>query len=731
MGWAVGALGRWAGIAPQEWPARLADEANWLLRYGQLLSPAWALDGKGDQLCSIFSLLGEGEKKGERSFTVAAKPLSAAALPADEEVPSQELWQGFTLDYKRLPHDERRFDTFTHVLCKHAWAVPCTYGEKGVSLYEEFKALAALVYACRGVREPAGSCLLVGGDIPGIQGFLYTLTSKGAAKGLRGRSFYLQLLGDAVVRALRRELGGLPEANVIYAAGGNFLLLAPAQSENVLQRWHKDFNRRLLEEYGGDLYLALAWEELPLADVGGAAFSAGRDRLGARVAAAKGRHFAELAEEWDLLFQPEGSGGEEYCQVCQREPQPGEELKTILTESGERVKKCQQCLGFEQLAYDILPDPAGPLLMIVTDQPQSVEGWRASLSRLTGFDYCFSDTPPRTKEQGMVYLLNDTDLGGKGAHGFRFIANVTPRIERADRVWMAEHYPEVDVPPGERIKDFGMMALQAEGIARVGVLRMDVDNLGAIFSRYLRGSMPQVAALSAALDRFFVGHLHRICKRVEAAGKHSNVLYVIYAGGDDLFVVGSWDRMPVLAEQIQEDFGAYTGQRLTLSGGLTLEGRGFPLYRAAERAGEAEEKAKRFNRPGRYTKSAFCFLGQVVGWEEWTLVEEIRRKLFCLDGAGVPRSLFRILQIIHACFVETRQQAIRANREAGREPAPDRLYWGRWAWMAAYSLSRLAQGCSEKEKGEILELQREWIESGKRIHFLGLAARWAEYQLRR
>lgn len=39
---------------------------------------------------------------------------------------------------------------------------------------------------------------LVCGDFSGIQKFIYKITSKGAAKGLRGRSLYIQLLCDAV-----------------------------------------------------------------------------------------------------------------------------------------------------------------------------------------------------------------------------------------------------------------------------------------------------------------------------------------------------------------------------------------------------------------------------------------------------------------------------------------------------------------------------------------------------
>ena len=73
--------------------------------------------------------------------------------------------------------------------------------------------------------------LLIGGDISGIQKFIYTIASKKAAKTLRGRSFYLQLLTEAVLRFVLGELE-LPYTNVIYAGGGHFFLLAP-----LISRW--------------------------------------------------------------------------------------------------------------------------------------------------------------------------------------------------------------------------------------------------------------------------------------------------------------------------------------------------------------------------------------------------------------------------------------------------------------------------------------------------------------
>ncbi|MBN1815277.1 MAG: type III-A CRISPR-associated protein Cas10/Csm1 [Anaerolineae bacterium] len=723
-----------------------------LSAYGQLLSSSWKPDGKGDKLRSIFSLVKppDGNAQVEQVF-VLARPLSLETiLPGEEDqvFSSSDLWSAFVGEFGRLSDGDKRFETFHHLFHKYAWAAPCTYGEAGVSLYEEFKALAALVHASGGAEQPADSFLLVGGDIPGIQGFVYTITSKGAAKGLRGRSFFLQLLGDAVVRRLVENLR-LCQANVIYSAGGNFTLLAPAGSETALAEWRTEFNQALLKEFEGDLYLALAWETLPPAAVGTSEFVAVRERLGASIAAAKSRRFTELVAQddgWTTLFEPQGKGGLDHCQVCQREPQPEEALISEPTEAGEPVKKCAQCLGFERLAYAIAHTPLW-LTVAKADPAAQKEDWQSTLAELTGFDYRFQKESPQASGPATVYILNPANPDESRDCGFRFVANVTPRIEEKDRRWARENHPDLELPRGEPIKDFELMALQSEGIPRVGVLRMDVDNLGAIFGQYLRGSMAQVSALSGAMDLFFSGHLNRVCVEVNALGEHENVLYIIYAGGDDLFVVGSWDRMPLLAERVRGDFATHTGGNpyLTLSGGVALEGRKFPLYRAAERAGEAEGKAKGYERADGRGKDAFCFLGQVVAWgEEWNLLREQKDNLLWLVGEDqenkarregerekrLDRALLQVVRSVHYLYYTGLREARKlAQRE--KRPLPDpKMFLGRWTWMHAYSLARIARRSRDEEiKRRIQELQKIILQP-ETVYLSGLAARWAEYLLR-
>lgn len=439
---------------------------------------------KGERLLSIFSCvhLPNTEAPPSTYYRPHLLELHKEALfPADKdksiESDREVTWDGFADAVKKVMklgrENEALFEAFYHLMYRYAWAFPCLYGEEGVSLFEQWKAVAALAFATgeRWADGPAEEFTLVGGDIPGIQDFVYTITSKGAAKGLRGRSFFLQLLGDAVVRRILTDLG-LCQTNVVYNAGGNFMVLGPADSMATLQKWRATLNRALLDEFEGDLYLALAWEELPSSAVGTSAFADVRERLGAKVAAAKNRPFAEVIEEgWEALFQPQGQGGLEYCQVCQREPQPGEKLVEEITEAGEPVRKCLQCRSFEALARDIAHDRLWMVVAEADEAAQKDKGWQGILARLTGFTYQFTNEPPKTGDS--VLAINQPNFLLAGAHGFRFLANVTPRIEEADRQWVQEHHPDLKVPSEERIKDFALMALQSKGIPRVGVLRMD------------------------------------------------------------------------------------------------------------------------------------------------------------------------------------------------------------------------------------------------------------------
>jgi len=648
---------------------------------------------------------------------------------------------------------------------RYAWALPCAYGEEGVSLFEQWKAVAALAFATgeRWADGPADKFTLIGGDIPGIQDFVYTITSKGAAKGLRGRSFFLQLLGDAVVRRVLADLE-LCLCNVVYDAGGNFMVLGPEEEKAVkaVERIRRQVNARLVEAIQGETALVLEAMPVSPADLFTPhRFKEVRDDFAQKVAQAKNRPLKELTDDWATLFEPKGRGSALSCTVCRIEvdehnSKPLERTGEV-PEGDERPRICYLCDSFARLARDIRHEN---LWMTVAEKPERLgteaqpkDGWAELLARMSGFDYQFNDEPPKT--EGTVLALNRPDFLKAQAHGFRLLANVTPKTTQDDINYLRDEarWEEKDIPEKDDIRSFTLLAhaaATAGAIERVGVLRMDVDNLGRVFSEGVPDlTLPKLSALSGALDLFFGGYLNVLVR-----DQAENDLYIIYAGGDDLFIVGAWHHLPDLAGAIRKEFKVFTGDHpdLSLSGGITLEGAKFPLYRAAERAGEAEARAKGHTRPDDHGKDALCFLGTVVGWEDWGLVRQQKDNLLWLIGEDVenrarkedererrlPRAVLQVVQsLYHLYRTGLRDARRRVRRENRKRPADKKLplprpqmFYGRWAWMQAYSLARLARRSKDNEmKARLMGLQKALMQPTT-VRYSGLAARWAEYLTR-
>ena len=272
------------------------------------------------------------------------------------------------------------------------------------------------------------------------------------------------------------------------------------------------------------------------------------------------------------------------------------------------------------------------------------------------------------------------------------------------------------------IRTFEQMAQVARGIKRMGILRMDVDDLGRIMVAGLKSrTMAATSTLSEALESFFAGWLNTICREVNEGYAKDDVgkdrgdrLYVIYAGGDDLFIVGSWDLMPELAGRIRDDFRAYSGANpdLHISAGITLEGESFPLYQAADRAGKVLDVAKDYSRSD-VKKDAITFLDLTVKWDEWE--EEVRPRLETItelvkkeksngealaageapEAGKAPAALLRVLQNVYAEYEDQLERSIEKLRDRN-DPVPEEpqyempLCYGPWMWHEAYALTRMA-----------------------------------------
>jgi CRISPR-associated protein Csm1 len=573
-----------------------------------------------------------------------------------------------------------------------------TLAGAGFSVARQF-ALATALFAASGGGAPAATVTLVGSDTPGIQRFIGGgRSSKGAARGLRGRSVFLQLAGEAVAQRLLDALD-LPRMNLIYAAGGNLLLLAPAGADGQLLAVRRALSAALLEWSGGEIDQALAWTEVATTELGRDIRPA-RGRLGAALAIARRRPYADLLAgdsdaTYDRLFAP----ARDAAAIEQLPVDDYDALAGALGHAGGGLYLHRR------------PEPL----------PAGAADWQRALHALSGgWRYEFRDQPrpAGAPVDHLVDAINAPEHAPEQATGIRWLATVTPR------------------DPDGSIRELASIA-GATPMGRIGVLRMDVDGLGRLFAEQLTSpTLAATAALSAALEIFFAGWLDELCRQTgaeralagAAPAARGDLLYTIYSGGDDLFIAGAWDRLPPLADAVRRDFAAYCGDNpaLSVSGGIAIEDERFPLHELGERAGAALEAAKAFRHPGRREKDALALFEVVVPWERFDEVRALVDRLTPPALAEEPAALLGRLRDLALLDGEER-------RRLGLPPA-DPLgqgltLIGRAHWRGLVALQRAIE--QQRDAGgalrNLLDELYQRLAAGTLTPYLELAARWADF----
>ncbi len=737
------------------------------------------------QLLTIFSDLYTEEGVGKDAYLplgelrIEKDALKPGDPKPDNEVNSAyaDLWKAFKREAASLHNcfaDSGDLDVYLEgllmLLQRFTWMMPSAYyrSRPDISLYDHGRMTAALsaVLAGSGIGEaemlamaqnPEGItrpvALLVGGDLSGVQDFIYTITSRGAASALRGRSFYLQILTEALVRFILRRLD-LPCTNLIYAGGGHFYLLARPADAEKLGELQRRISEVLLEAHHGDLYLALGWVELAGTDFFEGRISEAWERVGLQLQRAKQRRFSELGGGLVKVFEPQGHGGNEdkQCQVCGQE-HPGTR-KFAKDGEDEGVRKCPDCLAYEALGEQLRNAEALLLERVSAEGEAPADGWEKTLARLGLRARLFDGDKWSSLPAGggVLLALSDDALpklacapGSNRVTGRRLLVNITPIFRQEDQD-QTEVQSLKGLPAVGSVKPFEVMEVQSHGVKRLGVLRMDVDNLGKLFSEGFklpddkgnRATLSRVAGLSFAISLFIEGWVELIGKEMNAEGrkgKRGDSLYSIYSGGDDLFVVGGWDQVVEFARRVRADLSEFTAGHpgVHASAGIALVGGKYPLSQAALDAGRAEHKAKahRWAANGRSgEKDSVSFLGQALDWATFGLEEcdetgentahATFHRLMEVEES-VRTSLIRRLGRLYALYAEKQTERARKGLDRRKDGGRQDLF-GPWNWRAAYLLRRI-----EKKDPNVERLRAE-IQSNDfaSIEWIGLAARWAE-----
>lgn len=164
-------------------------------------------------------------------------------------------------------------------------------------------------------------------------------------------------------------------------------------------------------------------------------------------------------------------------------------------------------------------------------------------------------------------------------------------VNVSTRLWVGDYSSE---------SSFEELAKASTGIEKIGVLRADVDNLGKTFISGFKPehtSLSRTASFSRKLSMFFKLHINNILENgeymVNGSKPSKRNATIVYSGGDDVFIVGAWDDVIGLAIDLSDSLKKYSQGTLTISAGIGIFPKKYPVKAIARETGLLEEASKR------------------------------------------------------------------------------------------------------------------------------------------
>src|SRR3989304_2692659 len=466
-------------------------------------------DTKVDPLVSIFSKLKIDEKNNtdehfypvnklelkNLSFPIKSKKDVAGKLWNNLEYSYKKIWEEFYNDIKKVSIEYLTVDTVCHILRKYTSLIPSAVYKSypDISLFDHSKTTAAIAQCLyQYVQEKGENFIndkiryftLVSGEISGIQEFIYNISSpqilkRGMAKRFRGRSFYTNLLNENLARIIVDRLD-LAETN-----------------------------KYIFEKYGDRLFLSLTFQHVSGKDLDN--FAILKENM---IYNNTKKNKQKYLDRLDLIFKDEesipmnickicGSISNEYiCEKCDKDEDIGDKItradfivrvviKDSITDSiqNETDIKNETIQNETIKDFDIYEFNTGYLILKKENLLEKIEKIHEKSSKIQVFSLNNTD-----------FLDNDIigKLEEKNIHvsfGFSFFGNTIPYHDKYGPL------------------DFEHIAKISKGTKKLGMLKMNVDNVEKLFETGLGyTSISRISTLSSLLHIFISGYINEIMK---------------------------------------------------------------------------------------------------------------------------------------------------------------------------------------------------------------------------
>ena len=534
-------------------------------------------------------------------------------------------------------------------------SVPCT-----ISLYDHGLSVSAVACALYSYHNSNNTLditsiengsgeefCLIQGDFSGIQDFIFDRggqSNKYAAKILRAKSFFVSAATQAAASELCDELS-IPYAAIVLNAGGKFTIITgnTGKEKEAVNKLRKKINSSFRELSFGQTKFNIACCTFSQSDFTSDNFGTLMRRMGNLLGREKLTHDIKEHVFADYLTS---SHGKEVCTIC------GEHW----ADKGEEI--CTHCRDFQEI------------------------GTKLVKAKLISF----------SNEKGDFKLFEGKYFSfGEDKNGITFDISRNDTFNGYAKRRISGYIPQDGFQP----LTFEDIAKKATGASNLAILKADVDGLGNIFSKGIRNSsISKTAALSRMLDYFFTGWLQN---RID--GKN---IYTVFAGGDDLFLIGAWNEITDLAGEIAEHLKKYSGfnRDVHISAGIILRKSSVPVREMAHDAEKALEKAKKGDSE-KDNRDRINIFDITVKWEKYRSLMEYTKMLRSLYGGEDAASrgfMYRLLGFAENADLLER----RANGKCRADEIASWLEAAKWQARFRYLVSRNYGKSNNREQIESL-----------------------------
>lgn len=621
----------------------------------------------------------------------------------EAETEYKKLFDEFVSALKKIRHREENielwFEHFESLMLTFTSMIPAARAGNvvpDVSLYDHSKSVAALAAALylyhrdkktmtvEAIKDyDSKKFLLISGDFYGIQNFIFSDSGeagKRRSKILRGRSFAVSLLCELAADMICRKIG-IPSTSILLNAAGKFTIVSPNTTAVRQAVTEVEFrvNDWLISNTCGESAIGISTIEAAPEDFVSGKFSALYDLLAAKMAERKfgkfdldkyGGTVEGFLDGFDNSLNPP------LCPYCGKRPSHSD--AESFKESPDDKSLCRICRDHIFLGENIVKKGR----IAITTKNADIQGNDAKLLEPVFGEYqaAFVDGGPgKMAREGQLLKYWDISIDPEGKVAkdvtARFINGYVPVYREED------HYDDrilegtkedarkeqlIDQMKMGVPKTFEHIACKAmnprdkgtrryTGIQALGILKADVDQLGLLMSCGIKEAdftISRLATLSRQLNFFFAVYLPHLLKTAPSFMD----IYTVFAGGDDLFLIGPWNHVVELAGLLQKRFADYTchNPEVHFSAGITLQKPHTPLHKLAEDTENALERSKSGNPDKQERGNCITLFGETATWNEFTELRNIAKRLdsWLEEGLVNNAMIFRINRFINMAAME-------------------------------------------------------------------------------